>query len=93
MSHNFQLPKELLAWDPTCKYDDEKIGKLADEFLNYDGKEPKLFYIYGHSYELTRKEKPFDWDSFEELLKKLSGREDIWYATNKEIAEWLRCME
>lgn len=93
VSHNFQLPKELLAWDPTCKYDDEKIGKLADEFLNYDGKEPKLFYIYGHSYELTRKEKPFDWDSFEELLKKLSGREDIWYATNKEIAEWLRCME
>ncbi len=87
-THSFALPDRLLAWGPTCKYDDPDMERLVNEFLKYEGTEPALFYIYGHSYELTRKEKPFDWDSFEDLLKKLSGRKDIWYATNMEIAEW-----
>ena len=93
VTNNFDLPKDLLIWHPTCKYDDENINDLAVVFLNYDGEKPILFYIYGHSYELTQKEKPKDWDSFEELLQKLSGRDDIWYATNKEIAEWIKCTE
>lgn len=89
-TYNFNLPKDLLKWDPTCKYDAENIEKLVDEFLEYNGDEPKLFYIYGHSYELTQKQegKSFDW--FEKILKKLSFRDDISYATNKEIAEWMR---
>ncbi len=93
-THEFLLPKELLAWNPTCKYDDSQIQELSDLFLSYEGEEPILFYIYGHSYELTRKETPFDWDSFEKLLQKLSGKEDVWYATNIEIAKELaKCSE
>ncbi len=88
-THQFALPTEWMAWDPTCKYDDESIQALADRFLSYEGEEPVLFYIYGHSYELTRKEAPCNWESFEKLLRKLSGHEDVWYATNSEIAEAL----
>lgn len=88
-THAFGLPEQLLAWDPTCKYDDPDIDHIVDSFLGYQGNEPALLYIYGHSYELTRKEKPYDWDSFESLLQRLSGRKDVWYATNQQIAEWI----
>ncbi len=85
----FDLPEDLLKWDPTAKYDDENIEDLVEEFLAYNGSEPKLFYIYGHSYELTQKQdgKSFAW--FEKILQKLSFKDDISYATNKEIAEWM----
>ncbi len=85
-THDFALPTEIFAWDPTCKYDDENIDCLAERFLGYEGEEPILFYIYGHSYELTRKDPGCNWKDFERLLQKLSGREDVWYATNREVA-------
>lgn len=87
---NFDLPKDLLVWHPTAKYDNENIEALADEFLAYKGVEPKLFYIYGHSYELTQKNDRLGFEAFEKLLAKLSFKEDISYATNKEIAEWMK---
>ncbi len=89
-THRFDLPEQLLAWHPTCKYDDPDILRIAEEFLNYEGTDPGLLYIYGHSYELTRREHAFSWDGFEELLERLSGREDIWYATNEEVARYLQ---
>ncbi len=89
-TQGLSLPDEPLAWNPTCRYDDPQREHLAEEFLQYDGDEPALLYIAGHSYELTRKQAPYDWASFEELLRRLSGRPDVWYATNLEIVEWLR---
>lgn len=86
VTHSFELPENLLIWNPTCKYDDEDINALTDEFLAYEGEEPILFYIYGHSYELTQKEDGKSFESFEKLLQKLSFRDDILYATNKEVA-------
>lgn len=82
---NFEPPTEWLAWHPTCKYDDARIWELAEEFLNYQGEKPIVFHIYGHSYEMTRKEKGCSFADFELLLKKLSNRDDIVYATNMEV--------
>jgi len=90
---NFAVPAEWLAWHPTCKYDDECIFELAERFLAYQGDEPVIFHIYGHSYEMTRKEARCSFAGFELLLKKLSGRDDISYATNIEIREALGCTE
>lgn len=89
-AHGFSLPEEPLAWAPTCRYDDPDMDRLVEEFLASDGREPALFYIMGHSYELTRRQPPYDWDSFERLLRRLSGRPDVWYASNIEIVEWLQ---
>lgn len=78
-THDFEVPKEWLAWNPTCKYDDEYLEELVDRFLNYQGDKPIVFHIYGHSYEMTRKEVGCNFDDFEKLLIKLSGRDDIIY--------------
>ena len=88
-THSFEVPDEWLAWNPTCKYDDEAVMRLADEFLAYQGNEPKIFHIYGHSYEMTRKDKGCSFADFEQLLKKLSNRDDIRYVTNMEIVKEL----
>ena len=44
----------------------------------------KIFYIWGHSYEL---EDVAYWERMEEFCKKISGRDDIFYGTNREVFE------
>lgn len=88
----FEVPKEWLAWNPTCKYDDDRIGELVNDFLAYSSDKPAVFHIYGHSYELTRKENRYNFEGFERLLQKLSGRDDIVYATNLEVWEAFKGM-
>ena len=46
----------------------------------------KLFYIWGHSYEFDRDN---TWDYMENVLKELSGKDNVWYATNIEIKDYL----
>ena len=45
-----------------------------------------LFYLWGHSYEFDNND---NWQVIEEFAKKIGGREDIWYATNGEIYEYV----
>ena len=45
-----------------------------------------LFYIWGHSYEFDDKN---NWERLEEICEKLANRDDIWYATNIEIYEYV----
>lgn len=80
-TYGFEPPKDLLELNPTCHCKYEKIGDLADEFINSDPNDFRMFYIWGHSYEFVSEE---DWAAFEELCKKLSGRDDILYCTNIE---------
>ena len=82
-TYNFDLQSNLLDFRPTVHcLDFDHLFNLADEFLNYDGNEDKIFYIWGHAYE-------FDFentgDKFETFLKLISNKEDIFYGTNKEV--------
>jgi hypothetical protein len=47
---------------------------------------PKLFYLWGHAYELDNDN---NWELLEEICKKLGNRDDIWYATNIEIYNYM----
>ena len=57
--------------------------EIVKKFLEMQTDEPQLLYIWGHSYELDYDESR--WARFENLCKMLSGREDIFYGTNKEV--------
>ena len=60
---------------------------LAEKFC--DGKvsrEPWLFYLWGHSYEF---EANSNWHVIEEFARYMGGRDDIWYATNIEIYDYI----
>ena len=83
-TYSFELQKDsLLRFNPTFHWMDKKVEELVDKFLAMETNEPQLLYIWGHSYELDYSEER--WVYFEELCKKLAGREDIFYGTNKEV--------
>ena len=80
---NFEPQDYLLRFNPTTSYGYfDRVKELADEFFALETDTPKIFYIWGHSYEMDEENK---WDKLEELLKYISGREDVFYGTNKEV--------
>lgn len=92
-NNSFLLPEDWYAWMPTCHHDNPKIMEYIDEFLSFDYKNlygvnrfPRLFYIWGHSYEFNNKN---NWDHLEEICQKLGNKENIWYATNIEIYNYV----
>ncbi len=89
-NNSFMLPTDFYSWMPTAHHDNPKIMEYIDEFLNLDvspkvhhsKRYPRLLYIWGHSYEFDRKD---NWEHMEDICKKLSNGDEIWYASNMEI--------
>ena len=61
----------------------EDMWKLGEEFLNLKTDVPAVFYIWGHAYEFDIY--PERWGQFEEFLQMMSGKDDIFYGTNREV--------
>lgn len=49
----------------------------------------RLLYIWGHSYEFDRDN---TWDRMEEFCKKAANNEEVWYATNIEIKDYITAL-
>lgn len=89
-TEQFACPSDFLRWHPTCHHANPRLPELFQEFLRPDDWEHpwriscKLMYIWGHSYE-------FDgcWDTLDSMCQLISGHQEIWYATNGEIADYL----
>jgi len=96
-NREFTLPADWHAWMPTCHHKCEEIFELIDTFLSIDvntryvsDRHPRLFYVWGHSFEFRNND---NWERIEQICEKLSGKEDIWYATNIEIYEYVKAYE
>lgn len=92
---SFEIPTDWLRLKPTCHHYEPTLNKLVDDFVNFDhntnrNKNPLLFYLWGHSYEFNDHD---NWNIFEEFCEKISGKEDIWYATNIEIYDYIKAYE
>jgi peptidoglycan/xylan/chitin deacetylase (PgdA/CDA1 family) len=81
-TQKFTIPSDFLAWHPTCHH--KKALERAEEFVSrLDGKySHMLFYIWGHAAEFNKDD---NWDMLDELLDKICGLDNVWYATNIEI--------
>ena len=84
-SHDFMTQTDLLRFRPSVYHhgEFEKMFEMAESFLALQPTTPQIFYIWGHAYEFDIY--PERWALFEEFLKKIGGREDIFYGTNKEV--------
>ncbi len=60
-----------------------ELFALGEEFVNLKADSPKVFYIWGHAYEFDIY--PERWEQFDEFCRMISGKNDIFYGTNKEI--------
>jgi len=91
ISGDFEMPRDFLEWKATCRHCDPNLLKYADDFLKLTKKQYLyMFYVWGHSYEFL---KDNNWNIIEEFCEKLGNRNDIWYATNIEIVDYLKACD
>lgn len=87
-TEKFDIPTDWLRMPTTCHHNNPRLFELCDEFLNTDPMwDNYLFYLWGHSFEFDGND---NWNVIEEFGEKMGCRDDIWYATNSEIFEYVK---
>lgn len=90
-SGKFHVSGDLLYYHPTCWFGERKTERLLDQFIEIRAeKEPLLFYMWGHSYEMDYGTKLCSWERIESILEKAAGKEDVVYCTNKEAFQYIK---
>ena len=86
-TESFSLPSEWLRLNPTAHHNNPRLMELAKRFAETDtGRHPAMFYLWGHTYEFDDNK---NWNVIEEFCEYMGGREDIWYASNTEIYDYV----
>lgn len=92
-NNTFLLPEDWYAWMPTAHHNNSELFQYIDQFIELNVDEvyisrrfPRLFYLWGHSYEF---ENDNNWDRIEQICSKVSEKDDVWYATNIEIYNYV----
>ncbi|MBI5830773.1 MAG: polysaccharide deacetylase family protein [Armatimonadetes bacterium] len=70
-------------WNCTCHHDG--CAEQAERLLTSDAC-PALLSVWGHSYEFEDKG---NWELIEQFCARVGGRDDVWYATNIEVFDYL----
>lgn len=83
-SFSFEPQTDLICFKPTVYHHGQwaEMERLADEFLALRPDSPRILYIWGHAYEFDIRN---DWERFEHFLARISGHDDIFYGTNREV--------
>ena len=86
-TQSFAMPDDYMMWDPTAHHNNPELMKLGGQFIDlFKTQYLYMMYVWGHSYEFTLKD---NWSVIENFCKMMSGHEDIWYATNIEICDYM----
>ena len=81
---SFDLQENLFRFNPTVYHlDFEEMMQLGESFVELKPETPKIFYVWGHSYEMDYGADY--WVKLEEFFKLISNKDDIFYGTNKEV--------
>ncbi|MGN0251209.1 MAG: polysaccharide deacetylase family protein [Oliverpabstia sp.] len=83
----FDMPENFLTWKSTCHHN-HNLLENARKFVELSKTQYLyMMYIWGHSYEFSR---DGNWDLMEEFCHIAGKRQDIWYATNIEIVDYMK---
>ena len=92
-TESFKFPENWLTLHPTCHHKNPKLMELAKKFVE---EKPRytaqnwMFYLWGHAYEFDNDD---NWNVIEEFAAYTGGKDDIWYATNIEIYDYIKAFE
>ena len=97
-TEKFDLPTDWLRLPATCHHNSPRLMELAKEFAEQKAEcyywhwrnKLQMFYLWGHSFEFDNND---NWEVIEKFAEYIGGRDDIWYATNGEIFEYLQAAE
>lgn len=88
-TESFDFPENWLALDPTCHHNNPELMELAKKFVEMQPSFGRchMFYLWGHSYEFHVNN---NWEVIEEFAEYIGGRDDLWYATNIEVYDYIQ---
>lgn len=86
-TRQFNLPDDWLTLPATCHHNDPELMNLAKAFVEQKPYRPQMFYLWGHSYEFEAND---NWQVIEQFAEYMGHRDDIWYATNIEICDYVQ---
>lgn len=94
-TERFDIPSDWLRLPATCHHNHPDLMGLAKKFLEgpssyYRSRQPKLFYLWGHSFEFNNND---NWQVIEEFAAYVGGRNDVWYATNGGICDYVEAYD
>ena len=81
-THSFEPPDDLLEISPTCRHKEDEIFDLARKFIEWQPESPKIFLLWGHSYEFDMQQ---GWERFERFCELIAGHDDIFYGTMGQV--------
>lgn len=89
-TNGFGMPENFLEWKATCHHN-RNLLELGQQFIDlHKTQYLYMMYVWGHSYEFTNND---NWDLIENFCKLVGGKEDIWYATNIQIVDYMEVCE
>lgn len=84
---SFGMPENYLKWTATCHHN-HNLLENGQKFVElFKAQYLYMMYVWGHSFEFTRDN---NWELIEEFCQLVGNREDIWYATNIEIVDYMK---
>ncbi len=86
-TESFAFPTNWLTLNPTCHHNNKRLMELAEKFAAGDPwNRSTMFYLWGHSFEFDNDN---NWDVIENFAKYMGFRDDVWYASNIEIYNYV----
>ncbi len=86
----FAMPEDYYLWSGTCHHNDRLLERGRDFLDLFKTQYLYMMYVWGHSYEFTTYD---NWQVMEDFCAMMGGHEDIWYATNIEIVDYMDAAE
>ena len=88
--NGFSMPEDYMCWVPTCHHNHNLID-FGKKFMALTKKQYLyMMYVWGHSYEFRTHD---NWELIEEFCEMMGGQDNIWYATNIEIVDYLKAWD
>lgn len=89
-SGGYGMPEDWHEWRPTCHHNN-RLMEHAEAFAAlHKTQYLYLMYVWGHSYEFDNDN---NWELMERFCEFAGGRDDIWYATNIEIVDYMNAFK
>ena len=85
----YTRPYDYLKWHSTCHLRGNEDDVIEPFFTNRFNK-LQLLYVWTHSYEFNDHN---NYEVLEDFCKKARSHDDIWYATNIEVIEYLKALD
>ncbi len=89
-TQGFAMPDNFMEWKSTCHHN-HNLLENGRRFLDLNKTQYLyMMYVWGHSYEFRTHD---NWELIEEFCEMMGGQDNIWYATNIEIVDYLKAWD